>query len=150
MQESTNVEKLEQRIFVMVCKKCGKELTQEMIDVNLCWSCGDIINENLVEQNGNTDEPVMDDDANSYSDLSECNNDGIGNKNFIGMCLRILGISILIFGTIGSFIFANVGDRYSSFSFMLFFIYEFATILSGFIFIGFAEIIHLLNKISNK
>lgn len=27
----------------MNCPKCGCELTQEMIDVNMCWECGNIL-----------------------------------------------------------------------------------------------------------
>ena len=29
------------------CPCCGKELTQEMIDVNMCWECGFILDESL-------------------------------------------------------------------------------------------------------
>lgn len=30
------------------CPECGKELTQEMIDVNMCWECGKILDESLI------------------------------------------------------------------------------------------------------
>lgn len=129
----------------MICKKCGEKLTKEMIDANLCWSCGDIIDENFVEQN----EINMKNSNITPSDLSKGDN-GIGNKNVIGKCLHIFGLLVLILGTIGSIFLANVGGRYYDFSFSLFALYEFATILSSLILVGFAEIIQLLNKIYNK
>ena len=29
------------------CPNCGKELTDEMINVNMCWECGYIIDEKI-------------------------------------------------------------------------------------------------------
>lgn len=128
----------------MKCKKCGKELTQEMIDVNLCWSCGDIINENFVEQDMDTDEPAVKKDDHPANSPSESDDTDSDDKNIIGTVLFGLGIVVLVLGTIGSFVLANDGG------FQLFAIYEFATILSGFMLMGFAEIIKLLAKINSK
>lgn len=33
----------------MKCEKCGEELSQEMIDVNMCWNCGNIIDKSLLD-----------------------------------------------------------------------------------------------------
>ena len=33
----------------MKCSKCGEELTQEMIDVNMCWNCGNILDKSLLD-----------------------------------------------------------------------------------------------------
>lgn len=128
----------------MVCKKCGKELTQEMIKANLCWSCGDIIDKSAV--NGEISDIVTEEEIND--EVYENNNSN--NSNLIGTILQFLGVLILILGTIGSFILADDGSRYNSFVISQFAIYEFATILSGFVVIGLAQIIQLLHKINNK
>lgn len=33
----------------MRCSKCGEELTQEMINVNMCWNCGNILDKSLLD-----------------------------------------------------------------------------------------------------
>lgn len=135
----------------MKCKCCGNELTQEMIDANLCWTCGDIINENIFKLNDTLSEDSNEKCGYIIEDqgINEQQNT-IKNKNIIGVALRILGIMVLIFGTIGSLVLANAGGRYSSFSVSVFVIYEFATILSAFLLLGISEIIQLLYHISKK
>lgn len=32
------------------CPKCGSDLSQEMIDVNMCWECGKILDEELADE----------------------------------------------------------------------------------------------------
>lgn len=128
----------------MICKKCGKELTQEMIDANLCWSCGDIINESIAEKD------II---SNSTTIENEPHNGCYNvphNKNKIGHFLKFIGIIILIFGSIASFVLAGGGRRNYNFVLPLFIIYEFATISVAFLFIGFSEIIRLLDNINNK
>lgn len=135
----------------MKCKNCGNELTQEMIDVNLCWTCGDIIDENFSEKN--TEKNTIQENKDNLEMFNVClqNNANISDRNLIGTILRTLGIMILVIGTIGSIVIANgSGEIYHRFSFLSFCIYEFITIVSGFVFIGFSEIIQLLHKINSK
>lgn len=129
----------------MVCKRCGKELTQEMIKANLCWACGDIIDESSAVDNEISNTTVEEEVNNETNENYDSN-----NSNLIGSILQFLGILILILGTIGSFILADDGSYYNSFIFSQFVIYEFATILSGFVVIGLAQIVQLLHRINNK
>ncbi len=134
----------------MKCKDCGNELTQEMIDVNLCWTCGGIIDENFAEKITESDETHENKNNLNLSVLSQ-KDEPDSNKNTIGSILFVLGIAILVMGTIGSVVIANDnGKIYHHFSFMSFCVYEFITILSGFFLIGFSEIIQLLHKIGTK
>lgn len=73
---------------------------------------------------------------------------GLNSSNLIGSILLFLGVLILIIGTFGSFVLAN--ENQNSFMFSQFIIYEFASVLSGFMVIGLAQIIQLLHKINNK
>lgn len=77
-------------------------------------------------------------------------NDVVGNENTIGGILKAIGILILIAGTIGSLVIAG-GDGYRyEFSFLRFILPEIGTIISGMMFLGFSEIIQLLQDIKNK
>lgn len=134
----------------MKCKNCGEELTQDMIDVNLCWFCGDIIDENFSDQSAEATKPVTSNSDSIKANSSKDDDNSLNDKNIVGTVLKILGVIILIFGTIGSFILADSDERYYSFSFVLFISYEFAALLSGFLLIGFAEIIQLLASINSK
>ncbi len=126
----------------MVCKKCGKELTQEMIKANLCWSCGDIIDKSAV------DEEISNTTAEEDNKIYE--NNASNSSNLIGSVLQFLGVIILIVGTIGSFNLADNGGYRNSFVFSQFAIYEFVTVISGFMVIGLGQIIQLLHNINNK
>lgn len=134
----------------MKCKNCGNELTQEMIDVNLCWTCGGIIDENFSEKNSENSRTHENKNNPNLSVISP-KNELDSNKNIIGSILFILGITIMVIGTIGLIIVSNDDSKiYHQFSFISFCIYEFITIISGFFFIGFSEIIRLLHKINTK
>lgn len=130
----------------MVCKKCGEKLTQEMLDVNLCWSCGAIINESSTEDEIVNNNITTEEESESVGDSNNTPN----SQNTVGTILYILGILILIFGTIWSFSASGGSGRYYHFTFSTFIIYEFASVLSGFMVIGMAQVIQLLHKINNK
>lgn len=134
--------------IIMKCKSCGNELTQEMIDVNLCWTCGGIIDENFSEKITESGETHENKNNLNLSVLSQ-EDESDSNKNTIGSILFVLGIAILVIGTIGSVVIANNNSKIYH-PFMSFCVYEFITILSGFFLIGFSEIIQLLHKIGTK
>ncbi len=67
--------------------------------------------------------------------------------NTISGILKAIGFLILIIGTIGSFYIATQG---SEFSFGGFILPEIGTIVSGMLFLGFAEVIRLLQDIKDK
>lgn len=73
--------------------------------------------------------------------------DNMSSENTIGGILKAIGILIMIFGTIGSIYIANQGYE---FSFANFIIPEVGTVISGMIFLGFSEIIQLLQDIKDK
>lgn len=72
-------------------------------------------------------------------------------ENTIGKALKIIGILILIVGTVGNFI-TSFHDAHGIelFSFVGFVLPEAAILVSGTLFLGFSEIIVLLQDISNK
>lgn len=76
--------------------------------------------------------------------------DAISNENTVGGILKAIGILILIIGTIGSIVIAGGGGYRYEFSFVRFILPEIGTIVSGMMFLGFAEIIQLLQDIKNK
>lgn len=79
---------------------------------------------------------------------SSSNNPG---HNIIGSILTGLGVVVLVVGTIVAYILSNGGSRYYyRESVLIFILYEFVTLLSGFTIIGFGQILHLLQKICNK
>jgi len=69
----------------------------------------------------------------------------IKNKsdNFYSQALFALGWVIIILGTIGSLVISS--DYYGDFNGTIFFICIFSTAISGFLILGLAEIISLLN-----
>lgn len=73
------------------------------------------------------------------------------NENIMAKRIKVIAIVILIIGSIGSFA-SSFHDAYgrNEFSFASFIISETATIISGIIFLGFSEVIKLLQEISNK
>lgn len=73
--------------------------------------------------------------------------DIMSSENTIGGILKAIGILIMIFGTIGSICIASQGHK---FSFADFIIPEVGTVISGMIFLGFSEIIQLLQDIKDK
>lgn len=88
--------------------------------------------------------------SNFNHNVSNTNNSS-NDHNAIGSILTFLGVIILIIGTIASYIMSGGGSRYySSNNVTIFIVYEFATLLFGFVIIGFAQILHLLQRICNK
>ena len=67
--------------------------------------------------------------------------------NTISGILKAIGFLILIIGTIGSFYIASQGYEFSFASFIL---PEIGTIVSGMLFLGFSEVIRLLQDIKDK
>lgn len=136
------------------CEECGSDLTQEMIQCNMCWECGHaIIKEpervgNLQKgmNKGEKDTSSLMKDEIPEAVISE-EDDGDKSPVLISNVLHCLGIILLIFGTIGNFIFASIYDR---FSFGMFFMAEFSVVLSGFIVLAFSAIIKLLLSIDHK
>lgn len=74
----------------------------------------------------------------------------INKYNTIAKLIKICGISIIIIGTILSFIIAGGNGYKYEFSFIRFLTPELTSIISGLLFIGFSEIIQLLKDIKNK
>lgn len=112
------------------CPKCKSILNNDEKASGKCFSCGATFESNLPQ---NT--------------ISEINY----NENTIAKMIKVIAITILILGTIGSFA-SSFHDVYgkNEFSFASFIIPETVTIISGVIFLGFSEVIKLLQEISNK
>lgn len=123
----------------MICPNCGEKLTKEMLFMNTCSFCGEIINKPMTQ--GNYSEPNT-----SAKEKPQSNSSG----NKIEITLYVLGALVLIVGTIGSFSLSGGSGKYYHFTFSTFIVYELATFLFGFMTMGIAKIIHLLNKINNK
>lgn len=71
----------------------------------------------------------------------------MSNGNTIGGILKVICILVMIFGTVGSIYIASQGYE---FSFASFIIPELGIIISGMMFLGFSEIIQLLQDIKDK
>lgn len=71
----------------------------------------------------------------------------VSGENTIGGILKTIGFLVMVFGTIGSIYLATQGY---GFEFGKFILPEIGTIISGMIFLGFSEIIQLLQNINNK
>ena len=112
------------------CPECTSILNNDEKSSGKCFSCGATFESNLPQ---NT--------------ISEINY----NENTIAKMIKVIAIAILILGTIGSFA-SSFHDVYgkNEFSFAGFIIAETVTIISGVIFLGFSEVIKLLQEISNK
>ena len=116
-----------------LCPKCRSILNNDEKASGKCFTCGE------------TFESILPSDTVSPSGTFS------SSENAIGRVLKIIGIVILIVGTIGSFagLFYDVYGQYK-FSLTRFFVYETCCIVSGIMFLGFGEIIRLLQEISNK
>ena len=112
------------------CPKCKSILNMDEKASGKCFTCGATFKSNLSQ---NINEDI------SY------------NENIIAKVLKIMSIAILILGTIGSFN-TSFHDEYgrSEFSFTTFLIPETVVIISGIVFLGFSEIIKLLQDVNNK
>ena len=111
----------------MYCPKCKTLLNNDEKASGKCFNCGASFSSALPEEKKRTQ-----------------TSDATSNENTVG------GILILIIGTIGSIVIAG-GDGYGyEFSFARFILPEIGTIVSGMMFLGFAEIIQFLQDIKNK
>ena len=108
----------------MYCPKCKTLLNNDEKTSGKCFNCGASFSSVLPEEKKNTQ-----------------TSDAISNENTVG--------GILI-GTIGSIVIAGGGGYRYEFSFVRFILPEIGTIVSGMMFLGFAEIIQLLQDIKNK
>lgn len=105
------------------CLNCGKILSEDEKILYKCISCGTKI-------------------ASSSSNILI--------KNTIAKAIKVCGIIIIILGTILSFIMAGDNGHKYEFSLLKFVTPEAISIISGLVFIGFSEIIQLLEDIKNK
>lgn len=104
------------------CPYCGKVLTEDEKILYKCLACNKKIE----------------------SDFHE----GLSSYNNIGRVLKAIGIIIMVVGTIGGLIIA-CGNK-NGFPFASFITMVIASIVSGMMFLGFSEIIRLLQDINNK
>lgn len=111
------------------CPNCGKILSEDEKILYKCISCGTKFESSLLKDNK------------QYSYQSD---------NTVAKVIKLCGIVIIILGTILSFIVAGGSGRKYEFSFLLFITPEAISIISGLVFIGFSEIIQLLEDIKNK
>lgn len=113
----------------MYCPKCKTLLNNDEKASGKCFNCGA------------TFSSVLPKTKNNFSA-------SFGNgENTIGGILKAIGFLIIIFGTIGSI---YIGGQGYNFSFASFIIPELGTIISGMLFLGFSEIIQLLQDIKDK
>lgn len=126
----------------MVCKKCKKELSSEMIKVNLCWNCGEIIDENLTDADTNYDDIEIETEYSTEEDITS------NNSNSIAKSIRVFAKIIMIVGSILNVLVLFVASGY--YTFTSFFAFEMMFFLSGLLLLGFSEIIQLLQDIKSK
>lgn len=113
-----------------ICPNCKAKLNIDEKSSGRCFSCGTKFESSLLKDN------------NQFSYFS--------NDNSIAKVYKICGIIIVIVGTIVSFIVAGGNGIKYEFSLLHFFIAEAISIISGLAFVGFSEIIQLLEDIKNK
>lgn len=111
----------------MYCPKCKTLLNNDEKASGKCFNCGATFSSTL---------PEMKKDTNTSS-----------GENTIGGILKAIGILVMVFGTIGSIYSATQGY---GFEFGKFILPEIGSIVSGMMFLGFSEIIQLLQDIKNK
>lgn len=108
------------------CPKCNQKLNLDEKASGLCFSCGATFPA-IIPQDSAPSSPTY------------------LHGNRVAGILKIIGIILMILGTIGSIILADNKQ-----SFAVFLIAEFASIVSGMFFIGMSEIINLLEDIKLK
>lgn len=108
------------------CPKCGNILNNDEKACGKCFSCDATFDSNLSKEKS------------CYS------------KNTISSIIKYIGIAIIVLGTIYSFVVANDREYRYHFNLLLFVVPEFTSIISGILFIGFSEIIQLLDDIKNR
>lgn len=113
-----------------ICPNCKSKLNIDEKASGKCFSCGTTFESSLPKDNTRYDFHLSD--------------------NTVAKAIKICGIVIIILGTILSFIVAGGNGRKYEFSLLLFITPEAISIISGLVFIGFSEIIQLLEDIKNK
>ena len=111
------------------CPKCNEKLNIDEKSAGRCFSCGTTFSSTLPK-----------DDKNSAPYIFAETTD-----NTVAKIIKVLGIVIIILGTIG-----NVVMNHDHFSLSAFLGVELLCIVSGMFFVGLAEIIELLEEIKNK
>lgn len=112
------------------CPNCKSKLNIDEKSSGRCFSCGTTFESSL---------PKADKQINYIS-----------SDNTVAKLIKICGIAIIIIGTILSFIIAG-GDGYKyKFSFIRFLTPELISVISGLLFVGFSEIIQLLEDIKDR
>ena len=134
------------------CPKCKAKLSAYEKGTGECVSCGNVFDASLY---GKLNESSNADNADSADNMENMENtENVVNedddKNSIAQALKVCGIIIMVVGTIVSFVVANAGSLDYEFSFSLFIVPEAASIISGLLFLGFSEIIQLLQDIKEK
>ena len=113
-----------------ICPNCKSKLNIDEKSSGKCFTCGTSFESSLPK-----------DDKQYNYHISD---------NTVANAIRICGIIIIILGTIFSFIVAGGDGRKYDFSLLQFLTPEAISIISGLVFIGFSEIIQLLEDIKNK
>lgn len=111
------------------CPKCHEKLNIDEKASGRCFSCGTSFSSSIPKDSGESVHYTKDN----------------ATDNTVAKIIKIIGIVIIIFGTIGSIIIANVNQSVPTF-----FVAEFASIVSGMFFVGLSEIIRILEEIKNK
>ena len=127
-------QKIARGMYMETCPNCKSKLNGDEKASGSCFSCGalfeSVLPKDTKQHNYNFSDDVISDSV---------------NENSVAKTIRICGILIIILGTISSFLIA--GD---DFSFALFLTSEIISIVGGLFFVGFSEIIRLLESIKNK
>lgn len=111
------------------CPKCSEKLNIDEKSAGRCFSCGATFSSNIPK-----------DDKSSAPYISDNTTD-----NTVAKIIKVLGIIIIVLGTIGSIVI-----NHDNFSLSTFLAVEFPCVVSGMLFVGLAEIILLLEEIKNK
>lgn len=110
-----------------ICPKCGKILSEDEKILYKCISCGTKFTSSLPKDNKQLNYRSPD--------------------NTVAKVIKICGIIIIILGTISSFVLAGRAGKNSLLQFLT---SEAISIITGLVFIGFSEVIQLLEDIKNK
>ena len=134
------------------CPKCKAKLSAYEKGTGECVSCGNVFDASLYGKLNESDNADSTDSADNMENMENAENvvNVDDDKNPIAQVLKVCGIIIMIVGTIASFVVANADSLDYEFSFSLFIVPEAVSIISGLLFLGFSEIIQLLQDIKDK
>lgn len=149
-----------------ICPNCKSKLNIDEKASGKCFSCGTTFESSLPKDNqqyymnhinkcSNCGKILSEDEktiykCTSYGTRIKSYLSSIQIDNTVSKAIKICGIAIIILGTILSFIVAGGNGQKYEFSLLLFITPEAISIISGLVFIGFSEIIQLLEDIKNK